>query len=170
MPSEAPALIPDDLIVSLNPHGCDFAEFEGPRALLEAEGLIPKGTDWPQGYADLRWQAGKFYYWLRRCRPPGSKGPRRDFVTVDWFCLRQELTNAPSFEALKIRRKSQELCEAVYRASPKGRAEHSAQWDRYWKAQRDAKFQAFKATIPGLLVKKRGRPSKNFDQEHGAAA
>lgn len=170
MPSEAPALIPDDLIITLNPYGFDFAEFNGPRALLEAEGLIPKGTDWPKGYNNQSWQDGNFDYTLGRCRPPGAKGPRRDFVTVDWFCLRQTRKNALSWEALKIRRKSQELCEAVYRASPKGKAEWDAQWNRYWAAKNDDRFQAFKATIPGLVAKKRGRPSKSTNQEHGAAA
>lgn len=164
LPKGDPALTPDDLIVTLNPD-FSFAEFEGPRALLEADGLIPEGTDWPQGYENLHWQAGKFDYWLRRCRPPGAKGPRRDFGTVDWFWLRQTLTNGPSFEALKICRKQQELAEAIYRASANGAAKWSAQWNRYCAAKNDAQFQSFKATIPGLVAEKRGRPRKNSGQE-----
>ena len=86
------ASAPDDLIVVLNPHNLDFAEFLGPRAMLEAEGIIPPGTNWPQGYDDLRWQAGRFNYWLSRRRPPGAKGPRKQFADCDWFLLRQQLT------------------------------------------------------------------------------
>ena len=85
----------DDIIVILNPYNLDFSELLGTRAMLEAERIIPKGTDWPQGYDDLRWQAGQFDYWLRRRRPPGAKGPRKQFIDCDWFCLRWELTILP---------------------------------------------------------------------------
>lgn len=151
---------PDDLIVILNPHNLDFAEFIGSRASLEAEGLIPPGTDWPQAYADLRWQAGDFKYWLRRERPAGAKGPRRAFADVDWFSLRQELVHGPTFEQRAIDSKVQEIRDMVYRFSDQGRAEFGAQWNRYWESTKDAAFQTFKATIPGLVRRKRGRSRK----------
>jgi hypothetical protein len=160
---------PDDLIVSLNPHNLDFAEFLGTRAMLEAEGIIPTGTDWPQGYDDLRWQAGKFDFWLQRERPPGAKGPRKAFADVDWFCLRIELSHQPSNAEREIAKKAQELKDTIYRRSPKGEAEWSAQWDRYWNSTKDKAFQTFKAAL-GIVEKKRGRPCKNRDQAQGAAA
>lgn len=161
------ASAPDDLIVVLNPHNLDFAEFLGTRSMLEAEGVIPKGTDWPQAYDDLRWQAGKFDFWLRRERQPGAKGPRRDFAAVDWFCLRIELTHQPSHAEREIAKKAQELKDTIYRRSPKGEAEWSAQWDRHRKATKDTKFQTFKAAC-GIVERKRGRPCKNTAQ--GATA
>lgn len=154
---------PDDLIVEIR-DDLGFVEFHGSRAMLEAEGIIPKGTDWPQGYDDLRWQAGKFNYWLRRQRPPGAKGTRRDFANVDWFFLRSEPTHQPSLAQREIARKTQELKDTIYRRSPKGEAEWSAQWNRYWQSTKDAAFQAFKATIPGLVQRKRGRPCKSQEQ------
>ena len=160
----------DDLIVIINPYNLDFAEFLGTRAMLEAEGIIPKGTDWPQGYDDLRWRAGQFDYWLSRRRPPGAKGPRKQFIDCDWFFLPWELTNRPSDAQREIARKAQELKDAIYRRSPQGEAEWSAQWNRYWATTKDAKFQAFKATIPGLVQPKRGRPCKSGAQAQGATA
>jgi len=164
------ASAPDDLIVVLNPHNLDFAEFLGPRAMLEAEGVIPKGTDWPQGYDDLRWQAGKFDYRLSRERPPGAKGPRKQFSDCDWFCLRIELTHQPSHAEREIALKAQELKDTIYRRSPKGEAEWLVNWNRYWETTKDAAFQAFKATIPGHVQKKRGRPCKSSTQAQGATA
>lgn len=162
------ASAPDDLIVVLNPHNLDFAEFLGTRAMLEAEGVIPKGTDWPQGYNDHRWQAGQFDYWLHRERPPGAKGPRRDFAAVDWFCLRIELTHQLSHAEREIAKKAQELKDAIYRRSPQGEAESHRQWNFYWKSKKDKAFQTFKAAC-GIVERKRGRPCKNA-QAQGATA
>ena len=152
---------PDDLIVIIKPMDLDFAEFIGTRAMLEAEGLIPKGTAWPQGYADLRWQAGRFKFWLNRQRPAGAKGLRSAFVDVDWFCLRQELAHGPSHAEREITQATKELEDVIYRRSARGQAEWSARWNRYFETRQDAAFQAFKATIPALAQRKRGRPAKN---------
>lgn len=154
----------DDLIVRLNPYDLGFSEFIGTRALLEAEGVIPAGTDWPQAYDDLRWQAGKFDYWLCRERPPGAKGARRAFITVDWFCLRITPSNQPSQAARDIARKALELKNTIYRNSPQGEAERSAQWGRYWASAKDKAFQKFKADC-GIVERKRGRPRKNVETD-----
>lgn len=163
------ASAPDDLIVILNPCNLDMAEFFGTRAMLEAEGVIPNGTDWPQGCDDLRWQAGQFNYWLWRARPPGAKGPRRDFAAVDWFCLRWEPTHRTSLAEREIAKKAQELKDTIYRRSPQGEAEWYARWLRYQETAKDKAFQAFKATIPGLVAPKRGRRPKSSDQAQGAS-
>ena len=141
--------------------------YHGTRAQLEDEGVIPKGTEWPSGYDGCRWQSGKFNFWLRRERPPGAKGPRRDFADVDWFSLRWGLTNPPSHAQRQIARKTQELKDTIYRSSQKGEAERYAQWSRYWETTKDAAFQYFKATIPGLVPPKRGRKA---NQQEGASA
>lgn len=164
--SETGTLAPtDDLVVILNPHNRDLAEFLGSRALLEAEGLIPEGTDWPQAYRDLSWQAGDFKYWLRRERPDGAKGPRRAFADVDWFSLRRAPLYGPSYDEREIAIKAKELNDMVYRLSARGKAERSAQFNRYWATMKDAAFQAFKATIPGLTPRKRGRSRKVSAEE-----
>ncbi len=60
-PASATVDATSDLIIVINPYyNFDFTEFLGTRATLEAEGVIPGGTDWPQGYDNLRWQAGQF--------------------------------------------------------------------------------------------------------------
>lgn len=150
------SFMPDDLIVEIR-DGHTFTEFHGTSAMLESEELIPKDFDWPQGYDDLHWQSGQFDYWLRRERPPGAKGPRKQFIDCDWFFLRQDLTDKPSFEQQSINRKMKELQNAIYHSSPEYKAERDAMWEHYWEAVHDKAFQAFKATIPGLIRPKRGR-------------
>jgi len=66
----------------------DIAEYQGTRAALEDEGVIPAGTKWPEGFDNLRWDDGKFRFWLRRERPEGAKGPRKQFLDIDWWMLR----------------------------------------------------------------------------------
>lgn len=150
----------NEIVVILNPLDCDFSKFVGSRAMLEAEGIIPDGTKWPDGYDDLYWQSGQFDYWLRRQRPEGAKGPRRIFADVDWWCLRWELTNAPSPAERAIMRKTQALNDEIYRHSAKGREEWAKNFGRYLETTKDDRFQAFKALIPGLVRPKRGRPRK----------
>ena len=72
-------LPPDELIVEIQ-ETLGFAEYHGSRALLEAEGVIPAGTQWPQGYDEVRWRAGPMDYQLYRQRPAGAKGPRTQFA------------------------------------------------------------------------------------------
>lgn len=148
---------PDDIVVVLNPCDLDFSEFLGTRAMLEAEGIIPDGTEWPEGYDNLRWESGRFSYWLKRQRPCGAKGPRKQFMDCDWWCVRQELTVRPSFANQQIAAKAKALTEEIYRHSAQGQAEWRKQWDRYWEAERDKSFQAFKALVPALVRRKRGR-------------
>lgn len=141
-----------------------ISEFHGTRAMIEGEGIIPAKTEWPQGYDNLYWQAGQFNYWLRRERPPGAKGSRRQFIDCDWWFLRWELTEQPSYAAREIKRKTKELSDAIYRQSAIGRAENDEHWSRYWKAKEDDGFQAFKALIPGLVPPKRGRRAKSAER------
>lgn len=164
----APVVAPTELVVILNPYNLDFSKFVGSRAMLEAEGVIPDGTKWPEGYDDLRWQAGKFDYWLHRQRPEGAKGPRRDFADCDWWCLRWKLTNAPSYEARQIMLKAKALKDAIYRHSVEGRQAFNKQIKSYFAALDDARFQQFKAAIPGLVPPRRGRRPKNAEHSQGA--
>ncbi|MBA3756314.1 MAG: hypothetical protein H0X02_08855 [Nitrosomonas sp.] len=149
--------IPQDLVVLIYPNHYDFSEYWGTSAMLEDEGVIPEGTEWKEGYFDLRWVDEKFRYWLRRQRPPEAKGPRKQFENVDWFCFRWERTIAPSHAQKQVNNKIQEIKDIAYLHSAKGAAERQAMWDSFWKAERDKEFQDFKALIPGLIPIKRGR-------------
>lgn len=166
--SALPGLDLSNEIIVCTPYS-DIAEYQGTRAALEAEGVIPAGTDWPEGFNDRHWEDSKFRYWLRRKRPEGTKGPRKQFMTVDWWMFRCDPLTVEPIEARNIKHKAKELADTIHRASAKGQAEWHAQWNRYWTAQKDKPFQAFKTSL-GLVEKKRGRPCKNRDQAQGAAA
>ncbi|MBK7014945.1 MAG: hypothetical protein IPH39_05050 [Sulfuritalea sp.] len=150
-----------ELVIVIKPHNLDFVEFLGTRTMLEAEGILPEDTKLPTGYDNLFWQAGQFDYWLRRERPPGARGPRKQFAECDWFRLRMNLTDMPTPSEREIARKAQELEDAIYRNSAEGNAKRCAMIEGCVVADCDEKFQAFKASIPGLVAPKRGgRPSK----------
>lgn len=158
----------NELIISINPCNWDITEYQGTRAQLVAEGVIPEGSEWPDGDKSITWQAGPFEYDLCRKRPQGMKGPKKLWVEGDWWLLRWQPINRTSRAERDIKRKRNELNEALYRQSPKGIAEINATWDRYWATLEDAKFQTFKALIPGLVRTKRGggRRRKNADPVH----
>lgn len=160
---------PQELIVVLNPRNWDYSEYLGTRAMLEAEGIIPQGTQWREGYFDIRWKDNNFSYWLSRERPPGAKGSRKRFIDCDWFCLRWELINGPSLFELRIIRKQKELEELTYRNSAKGHAEWLVQYDLRLKAEKDMQYQAFKSAIPGLVPIRKGRlAAKRIAHHHSA--
>jgi len=146
----------------------DLATFQGTRAMLEAEGIVPANIKWPDGYDDLWWDDGKFRYFIRRKRPDGAKGPRKLFVAVDWWSVRQ-LFIAEDHFTRELKRKEREVAEYVYINSAKGRVETVRRYNSYMAACEDKKFQAFKALIPGLIKPKRGRHPKNINQTEGAA-
>lgn len=138
-----------------------YCEFIGTRAMLEMEGLAPPNGEWPEGFDNARWQAEGFDYWVRRQRPEGAKGPRRDFVNCDWWCVRIELTDGPSWQEREIRDKERELSKARYSISYEGTQKRNAAWARYWAAHDDEPFQEFLKLFPGLLPKQRGRRRKS---------
>lgn len=142
----------------------DIAEYQGTRAALESEGVIPAGTKWPEGFDSLDWEDDRLRYCLCRERPEGAKGPRKQFLNVDWWTLRFDPLKTESFEMRIIKRKSKELADIIYSQSAKGRAEHGKQWNCYWEAKSDERFQAFKALIPGIIRPKRGRKPKEAQE------
>jgi hypothetical protein len=148
----------DDLIV-VNFDGFGFAEYHGTRAMLEAEGVIPEDADWPQGYDDLFWEAGGLNFWLRRRRPPGAKGARRDFIAVDWFVL-QIRQNRRSWDQIAIAKKKRELAEIIFKSSPQGIAAYNALWEAHSAARKDKGFQAFMKMLHIPQPKRRGRKPK----------
>jgi hypothetical protein len=137
---------------------CDhIAEFQGTREALEAEGVIPAGTRWPDGFGDLFWGDDKFSYWLRRQRPKGVRGPRKQFIEVDWWMFRCKPAREKSWPELTLERKAKDLADEIYRQSAEGQAQWDAHWKAYFAAEKDKAFQAFKSLIPGVNRPKRGR-------------
>lgn len=148
----------------------NIAEYQGTRAALEAEGVIPADIEWPEGFKDLHWNDDQFRYWLCRKRPNSIKGPRQQFLDIDWWMFRRDPLNAKPIGVRIVEEKAKELADTIYRCSPQGEAAWFAQWDRYQQSTKDVAFQAFKALIPGLIQPKRGRRTKNADQTKGQSA
>ena len=147
LPATPPDLGSSAIKVCIRPYKLDFWEYEGTRALLEAEGVIPPGTEWPEGTHDRRWEAGRFSYWLRRCRPDGMKGPKNIWSSGDYWCLRCDLIDGPPLATRRIREKRAELAAELYWNSAAGQRESNARWDMYLKASKDKAFQRFKALV-----------------------
>lgn len=150
---------PDEcaLRVIIRPLRLDFWEFEGTRAELEGEGVIPPDTDWPEGAQGHRWEAGRFQYWLRRIRPEGLKGPMKLWTSGDWWCLRCHLIGGPGVAARRILDKRRELAAEIYRQSPAWERAWQTEYARSVAAEKDKAFQAFKTLIPGLVPPPRVR-------------
>ena len=153
----APATVLDqhELRIAIWPH--EYVQYEGTRAQLEAEGLIPQGFEWPLATAEFRWEDDDdMKFLLRRARPQGMKGPRKLWVEGDWWRLRRMVANyRPTAEwrayAL-IKQKTAELAEVVFHFSPLGQAA----CQRHIEAQDDQSFQSFKSLILGLVPLARG--------------
>lgn len=159
------------LVVIIRPHELDFSEYRGSRAQLEAEGIVPAGTEWPEGGRCVKWEQGLLRFSLGRTRPEGMKGPMKVWLEGDYWNLRWERKVQPHWGTVAIRKKKAELAKEVYRQSYEGQRAHQALWDSYWKAHSDKAFQAFKNTFVPQR-KKPGRPAKSStpEQSQGASA
>lgn len=143
-------------VFRVSPYDFGYSEIYGTRAQLEAEELIPEGLQWPAGYDDLRWTSETFQFWLRRHRPLGAKGPRNLYRDADCWCLRWSLKDRAARDrgiAIKVAL----LQKQLFDLSPQGQRQRWGLSNAHWKATCDARFQAFKASIPGLIQPKRGR-------------
>ena len=150
-----------EMTINLRPYGWQRWEFFGTRAQLEAEGVVPTGTEWPAtGAREVEWTAGPLDFSLRRARPPGLKGPMRLWVNGDWWCLRSKLIKAPSALEQQLTDAKQAIERAAYEQSAAGRRAWEAHWRRYWTAKQDERFQSFKELIPGMVPPPRGRRPK----------
>lgn len=141
-------------VFCLSPHDFAFSEIHGTRSHLEAEGLIPKGTQWPAGYDDLRWTSGQFEFWLRRQRPVGAKGPRKLYIDVDYWFLRWELKDGADRER-EIAIKAARLRKQLFDLSPQGQRARAVLFSASWKAHSDAGFQRFMAAAAPVTRRSR---------------
>ncbi len=113
----------NELIVRVHARG-SMANYLGTRAALEAEAVIPKDMEWPQGYASRTWCAGAVRFRLARTRPEGAKGPRKAFLDVDWWDLLMLPAVNEDGRARAVEIAAAELRLAQHRASPLARAAH----------------------------------------------
>lgn len=164
--AQSPAAIGLDLSSEIIVHTpyTYITEYQGTRAALEAEGVIPSGTKWPKDFDYQRWQDDKFFYSLRRLRPEGVKGPRKQFLDIDWWMFRWEPLSVKPANVRELERKTKELTDFIHRNSAEGAAENMKQYECYLEAQKDEKFQAFKASIPGMIRLKHERRTKSAKQ------
>ena len=159
-PAAASTTTPErELKIHIYKRSFGFWEYEGTRAQLEAEGVIPPGTQWPQGKQPLFWNHGGLRYWLRRTRPEGVKGPMSVWTSGDWWFLRCDTPHDINCADWRIKQKARELEQEIHAQTPAGRREWNERFSRYWAAHSDAAFQAFKATLLPQR-KKPGRPVK----------
>ncbi|MFM0020886.1 hypothetical protein [Paraburkholderia azotifigens] len=156
----------DELRIEINQY--DWAEYIGSRAQLEAEGIIPKGTEWPTGKRTVQWASGPLRFWLRRRRPDGMKGPAKLWLEGDHWFLRIDRANVSGWDGV-IRRKTRELKEVLYRNSNEGQRHFTEIWTRYEAACDDKRYQTFRALIPALSDSDRRRTRRNASsvQESG---
>lgn len=159
-----------DIIVSLNAEGSfAWVEFQGSRAQLEAEGLIPPGLQWPsEGFGRVEWQAENVCYRLCRRRPDGAKGPRKAFAKIDWWSLHSELCDPRSLEERILADKAAEFRKTAYALSAEGRSASTRLFIAHLEARRDEGFQAFLSRVPGLVKSARRRASKTEGGRHAA--
>lgn len=154
-----------ELIIDVNAE-YGWVQYEGTRAQLETEGLIPEGFKWPRAAADQHWDTNGFDYWLRRTRPDGHKGPMSSWLEMDNWFVRVKVTGRDQawLNRRSLERKADALRAEFHCQTATGRREWDANWNRYWIARQDGAFQAFKSTfIPER--KKPGRKPKARTEE-----
>lgn len=144
-----------------------LAEYQGTRAAIEAEGIIPEGMLWPIGFENIYWKSEGLRFWLARFRPEGIKGSRAELSDMDWWMLRINPLEFVDYSKLHLRLKARELVEAIYYASDEGRAQSLLRMQRYEAAQDDRGWQVFKNLIPGIRRPPRGRPSRSAKSMEG---
>lgn len=155
-----------ELVVVIRPRGLLFWSYEGTRAQLEAEGVIPADLQWPlpeHGRHAVHWELGRQRFTLCRTRPADLKGPMSAWIRGDWWELRCDLLGAPSYMEQQLLDAKRELARAQYRQSPEGQRAFDAHWARYWPAQKDAAFQAMlRRIVP--------QPARRSTRGEGGAA
>ncbi|WP_156443222.1 hypothetical protein [Burkholderia sp. RF4-BP95] len=122
-----------------------YACYVGTRAHLEAEGVIPAGTEWRRGYRSIFWDENGISFALQRARPKGAKGPRREFEDCDNWCLRMHAVGRDHRDSY-IRTKARELREALFAQTPEGKKLRNL----YFVALEDKGFQEFRDKVTAL--------------------
>ena len=142
-PAPTADVIASDLIVEILPR--DSVEWIGTRAQLVEEGLIPGDVIWPDRDRWVGWTTPTLECWLRRTRPHGMKGPKRLWLEMDWWALRQTLLahRGKGHWPAAIYEKKCELQQLIWSQTEAGQKTL-----RLWrKACADTQFQDFKQRV-----------------------
>lgn len=142
-----------ELDINLRVRGQRFCEYRGTRLQLEAEGIIPPGTKWQDGFnSSVTWAVNGISFSLFRVRPRGAKGPRRQFYDCDCWCLRiMREEKAGHDYALEEQKKK--LREMLYHRSPEAAVKRSKEYKKICAAREDAAFQRYFSTLNAELGK-----------------
>lgn len=125
-----------------------ISEYIGTRASLEAEGVIPPETEWPErGFEDVSWRDEQAEYTLRRDRPDGVSGPRKLFADIDWWSLRIVPAKRKHPSQLAIERKKKALDDEIFRQSYEGMRLIQKRYDDCCLAKSDAGYQRFRGML-----------------------
>lgn len=159
------ALAASDLVIEIVPLW--ICRFRGTCAQLVAEGLIPADFKWPHRTQRQCWEAGKFEYWVSRCRPEGIKGPQSVWADGDYWELDVSLKGRGNYMDYLLQKKTMELAELI-----RGKSKAwSKEWNLAYKARQDDKYMAFRTHLLGdLAPRKRGRPAKTAQQQTQGAS
>ena len=142
-PAPTAEVIATDLIIEILPR--DSVEWVGTKAQLIDEGLVPEDVIWPDRDRWVGWNTPALECWLRRTRPHGMKGPKRLWLDMDWWALRQTLlaNRGKGHWPAAIYEKKCELQQLIWSQTELGQKTL-----RLWrKACADAQFQEFKQRV-----------------------
>lgn len=144
-----------------------WTQFQGTRAQLEAEGLIPPRFKWPSGTDACTWEVETgMTYRLRRQRPEGHKGAMRTWLGLDHWSL--SIETSPRWRRTRRLEKLVGAFEReVYCQSAAWAKEFNAKMELLAYAARDQNFQAFKALVPGLIPPKPAQASPGLNMGPG---
>lgn len=153
MPSSSSgASEPDALALTISPYG--YVEWRGPRAKLEATGLIPSSFKWPERIDYAHWHANGFEFALRRCRPDGLHGPMRYWMKYDYWFVRRTMPG-PMGKSWRIHEPYRDLGDILSQTTRAG----EALWTNYSKVHANDRIEDFEAQLIPRPTK-RGRVRK----------
>ena len=136
--SEGAGLDDGDLVFS---HSQGWARWQGTRAALLAEGLVPLAIEWPAWRGVVMWEGDRLRFSLQRCRRPGTRGPVSRWSSGDWWaCQQVRLDDIADHGArARLAEARQAYDAAVWRETPAGHLmRHNAV-----RAQGDTAFREF---------------------------
>ena len=143
--SAAIADVKQELRIKVAPDSHSPTYFEGTRAQLEAEGLVPPGLEWPARAYRTFWQDEGFFCLLCRQRPAGMKGPMKAWIEGDNWVLSRRPTQHGLVQSSVMQRNK--VDGESYNQSSSGRIRPSAVREAQCRAADDEAYQRFKALL-----------------------
>lgn len=139
----------DELSVTICPYG--HIKWLGPRAKLEAIGLIPPNFRWPKRIDWAEWHADGFRFLLRRCRPDGFMGPMRRWMNYDYWFMRRSVPRHVE-DMWRIHEPYRDLGEILFQATRAGEGLSI----KFSKVHGDERIERFEARLVAKPVRRKG--------------